>query len=360
MNKAPVIKQEKNSKVSQWTIEKLVKLQANIDLDTDYQREKVWSDSEKKKFFDSILREIDIPKIYFAKTSEETFECVDGKQRLTSIFEFFKGELSFEWKGKTVNINNKDDLSKEIIKDINRTELTITLIKKNVSDEYIRETFVRLQLGKPLNSGEKLKAKTGFLRDFIFKEIGKKGPFFKSSGLSDKRFSKEFTLAQIALNSFYRRDSGFKNFKRTRLADLVTFFEENIRADKNTKIFCDEIKKTLNEMEQKFGKKANLLRSRAVVVSAYHFIEELIATKRGGEVQCFVEFYLKLLEDIKIQLSKINKGEFEKVNNSYILSNFQTYISQASVEPYSLKNRHEFLKEAFEFYKKRGEIISSK
>ena len=38
-----------------------------IDLDADYQREKIWSSKQQQELLDSILREIDIPKIYIVK-----------------------------------------------------------------------------------------------------------------------------------------------------------------------------------------------------------------------------------------------------------------------------------------------------
>jgi hypothetical protein len=46
--------------------------------------------------------------------------------------------------------------------------------------------------------------------------------------------------------------------------------------------------------------------------------------------------------------------------NLMILDQFQKYISQASVEPYSITRRQAFLEKAFEYYlapKTKGEII---
>jgi len=50
-----------------------------IDLDADYQREKVWSREAQEKLVDSIIKNIDIPKIYLARVKDSEnfdFECM--------------------------------------------------------------------------------------------------------------------------------------------------------------------------------------------------------------------------------------------------------------------------------------------
>src|SRR6266516_4798687 len=66
-----------------------------IDLDADYQREKIWSRKNQEDLIDSIIKTIDIPKIYLARVKgNENFdyECIDGKQRMATLLNFFKPE----------------------------------------------------------------------------------------------------------------------------------------------------------------------------------------------------------------------------------------------------------------------------
>src|SRR5262245_62388421 len=68
-----------------------------IDLDADYQREKIWSRSDQEKLLDSIVQNIDIPKIYLARIDDSEnfdYECIDGKQRMTTLLSFVKPEAS--------------------------------------------------------------------------------------------------------------------------------------------------------------------------------------------------------------------------------------------------------------------------
>src|SRR5438067_1883282 len=51
-----------------------------IDLDADYQREKIWSTKQQEELLDSILRDIDIPKMYIVKVegnNQFDYECID-------------------------------------------------------------------------------------------------------------------------------------------------------------------------------------------------------------------------------------------------------------------------------------------
>src|SRR3989442_9969212 len=70
-----------------------------IDLDADYQREKIWSRKNQEELLDSILQNIDIPKLYLVKTRHvESFdyECIDGKQRMNTLLSFYKPDATEE------------------------------------------------------------------------------------------------------------------------------------------------------------------------------------------------------------------------------------------------------------------------
>jgi len=144
-----------------------------IDLDADYQREKIWSRKEQELLLDSILNDIDIPKIYLVETPDSkqfSFECIDGKQRMSTLLYFFKPDPNEEPLKVRVAGENYPykQLKKEIpkiAKKIEEYELSFS-VYKTIDDQLVREIFRRLQLGIRLNSGELLKTPTGTLRDF--------------------------------------------------------------------------------------------------------------------------------------------------------------------------------------------------
>ncbi|OGA05340.1 MAG: hypothetical protein A2W68_18415 [Betaproteobacteria bacterium RIFCSPLOWO2_02_64_14] len=338
-----------------------------IDLDADYQREKIWSIKQQEDLLDSIVKDIDIPKIYLVEVQDNKqfdYECIDGKQRMASLSRFFKPGTDEE-SPLTVRILERQytyrQLKKEhpsIARQIERYKLSFC-IYESIDDEYIREIFRRLQLGIRLNSGELLKTRTGTLRDFIYKDIGNNGPFLRHTNLSEKRFSRPFTLAQICINSFARAEPE-NDFVRARLQDIELFFEENHDLDRKDKNLT-RIERVLKLMDKAFGKNAGVISSRAIAVSGYLFVEELVKNEKADRVPEFSQFYVKLLGEIKHNTDLLSK--YEKPRNPSLMEEFQKYVLQASVEGYSIKRRHEYLKMAFDYYldpKTNGKIIGGK
>ncbi len=200
-----------------------------------------------------------------------------------------------------------------------------------------------------------LKTYMGTMRDFVFKDMGKKAPFLKNTNLSLKRFSREFTLAQICINSFKRKET--KDFVRARYDDLGDFFKEKYDLSKKDENLV-RIRKVLELMDKGFKKTAQEISSRAVAVSAYLFAEDLYTQKQTPLIPQFAKFYVKLLREIDEDLKRL--AAYSTPTNRLVLEEFQKYISQASVEPYAIKRRHEFLERAFEHYiapKTKGKII---
>lgn len=52
---------------SQWSIRMLTDFESRINVDTEYQRGKVWPQPQQALLIDSIIRGFDIPKIFLRK-----------------------------------------------------------------------------------------------------------------------------------------------------------------------------------------------------------------------------------------------------------------------------------------------------
>lgn len=338
-----------------------------IDLDADYQREKIWSREDQELLIDSIIQDIDIPKIYLARVTENEnfdYECIDGKQRMATLLNFFKPEqagdnpLIVRVAGGRYTYKQLQEEHPRLAQRIDDYKLTFVIYPELDDEPFLREIFRRLQLGKRLNSGELLKTHMGAIRDFIYKEMGKDAPFLKHTNLSEKRFSRQFTLAQICINSFSRTETG--DFVRARYDDLEDFFKENYNLGQRDENLA-RVREVLRIMDKQFGDAAQSISSRAVAVSAYLFVEGLYLQKKSRLVPDFVKFYVKFLDEIKNNLNLLSR--FREPTNSAVLEGFQKYISQASVEPYAIKRRNLFLDKAFAYYldaRTKGKIIGGK
>lgn len=338
-----------------------------IDLDADYQREKIWTTKQQEELLDSIINDIDIPKIYLVEVKgnkQFDYECIDGKQRMSTLLKFYKPEpdeespLMIKFLDGKFTYNKLKRSHPSIAEKIDIFELSFTIYKA-IDDGRVREIFRRLQLGVRLNSGELLKTQTGTIRDFIYKEIGDSGPFFRNTNLSTRRFSRQFTLAQICLNSFEKAKPDGE-FVRARLKDIQDFFESNHDLNKNNEDIV-RIKAVLDIMDKVFGKNAINISSRAIAVTAYLFIEELYKKEETALIPQFSKFYLKLLDEIKYNMDRLSS--YKSPANSTVMEKFQKYVLQASAEGYSIQRRHDFLKKAFDYYlspETNGKIIGNK
>jgi hypothetical protein len=251
---------------------------------------------------------------------------------MATLLNFFKPEdgdnpLAVRVAGEKYTYNRLKAELGTLAKKIDEFELTFVIYPESIDDEFIREIFRRLQLGVRLIAGEMLKTHSGAIRDFVYKEMGKDAPFLKRTGLSERRFSRQFTLAQICINSFSRSETG--NFVRARYDDLEEFFKDKYNIEKKDENLA-RIRQVLGIMDKSFGEKASRITSRAVAVSAYLFVEELYLGEKTHLIADFAAFYVKLLDEIGENLKLLSR--FESPENSLILEEFQKYISQASVE----------------------------
>jgi hypothetical protein len=68
-----------------------------INLDPPFQRRSVWNDTYREEFIDTILLQYPAPAIFlFSRIDESgmtTYDLVDGKQRLTTVFRFLNDEF---------------------------------------------------------------------------------------------------------------------------------------------------------------------------------------------------------------------------------------------------------------------------
>lgn len=342
-------------RIEQWTIEDVFNNRDNF-FQADYQRNpRLWKTTDKQRLIDSILTDIDIPKIYLNETAKNQYEIVDGQQRLYAIWEFIGNEYKFASEDLK-NLNGKvfDKFPPKYQDIILNYKLQFTVIR-NASDEYLRTLFLRLQLGLLLKAGEKLKAEAGEMRDFIFGKMVKH-PFIDKINIPNRRYAKQALCAQICINSF--RKAKLKTFSRTRYEDLYYFFREYREVTGAEKKFfekrCNHIINVLTILDNYFKDEAKHLRNRSFILSIYLFIEdhyeydEKALKKAMPLIVSFTMILLKRLkEEAKLGIHRQNEE----------LYRLESYLSNAPGEKYQINNRHEKLIKLFEYFLKHKGII---
>jgi uncharacterized protein with ParB-like and HNH nuclease domain len=266
-----------NKRNVKWSISDLQKNYDIIEF-PEYQREPtVWNIDKKRKLIDSILRNFDMASIYLYKRDDDNYECIDGRQRINAIYSFLGlneqheaedgGSLydnNFKFISKsdellgtteTKEFNNKgwNELDKPQRKKILEYEFNVLEITNIDKEEELNLMFLRLQLGAPLNAGEKLNAMLGDMRDFIFKGLKHEQPlgqhpYFDYLNIPKRRFSKELAAAQIALNFFSLNQN--KGFRRARFLDLQEFFKTHSKFNKEQGRIASLLKERLNAINE--------------------------------------------------------------------------------------------------------------
>lgn len=198
------------------TIQELIDLKkvGMLSANPEYQRGAVWSQTQKRKLIDSVMRGYPLPLIYLhhIKTSvagmaREDLEIIDGQQRINALYEFSEGAFPLfdpvaddavarfpafikaqdcPWAGK-----NSDQLDPDTRARFLTTPLTVAMIETNQVNE-VRDLFVRLQSGLPLNAQETRDAWPGQFTEFVLKLGGKP------------------ELARYPGHDFFRRTLGMK------------------------------------------------------------------------------------------------------------------------------------------------------
>ncbi|MBU1102133.1 DUF262 domain-containing protein [Patescibacteria group bacterium] len=319
------------------SINQLARRQADIDFDPPFQREKIWSLDKKQCFLDSILKNWGVPKFYLlvipddgiGSEASERYLCIDGKQRLTTIFSFLADEIMLNQKySGSLGSKYYKSLPRGIQDAFNEYKLGIEAVYSS-NEEEVGELFSRLQLGSPLNFAEKLMAIGGKMRDFVKKTSQHK--FFKKKvSLPNTRYAHFAVTAQICL-------LGVRGFTDAKLENLKVFFRD-YPSFNEAGSDAKKIKDTLDYLNRMFANRTPELKNRASTISLFVLVTELM--KRGdirGKEKKLAKFFLKFMKDLK---KEIEKGQQAKDAD---FLQYQGATTQGADKQKSIKLRHEIL-----------------
>lgn len=109
---------------------------SGVDFNPEYQRELVWTDEDKSCLIDSIFKNIEIGKFAFSENENNKYEIIDGKQRLSTLVDFY--EDKFEFNGKLFSQLSTKDRTHFL-----NSSVPIAILE-NISKKQKLEYFLRL------------------------------------------------------------------------------------------------------------------------------------------------------------------------------------------------------------------------
>lgn len=262
----------------------------------EWQRQEVWSRSKKQNLIDTILRGWKLPKFYFQKTSDdpETFEVVDGQQRLATIFEFFDNDLELapasakRFGGKTYR--DLPDKYSDLMDDY---KIEFDAIE-DADEADVKDLFQRLQEGLPTTSSEKLNSVHSNLRNFVMKMT--KHPFLDKVAASDRRYGHFDIMSKVAAIEIDGIDVGL------RYDDLRAVFESQATFSARSNV-ARRLTETLNFVDAGFKEWTPLLRNRTVVQSLLTLVSRLIQSGRAsGKEEDVAAFFSSFMKELNRQV----------------------------------------------------------
>lgn len=125
------------------------KIPSMLDLSPDFQRELVWPFRKKCELIESILMGIPLPAFYVREKDDGVYIVVDGKQRLTTLFDYIDGKFKLEGLKILKGINTKyfKDLTTLQQNKLEDYSLLLYIIKSPTSDRVIFDLFDRVNRG---------------------------------------------------------------------------------------------------------------------------------------------------------------------------------------------------------------------
>lgn len=243
-----------------------------LDLAPAFQRDYVWDNGRKSRLIESILLNIPLPMFYLSRDKNGKLQVVDGLQRLTTIYKFFKNEFKLtkleylhdECEGryfKNSKLSEDKSLRPKLMRALRQYQIDCNVIEPSTPENVKLDIFKRLNTGgKELNKQEvrhafMKKEVRNFIKDLVETEEFKTAT---DNGIDDKRMmAQELVLRYIGFYCLY-----IENFLQLTYTSKMDDFLDNIAIALNNcrKIPYDKIRTYFLEAMRKatimFGKRA--------------------------------------------------------------------------------------------------------
>ncbi len=121
----------------------------NLYVPLDYQRNFIWSDTDKCFFIESVLMGLPIPFMFFSDTKDGRIEIVDGAQRTQTLIEFLQGDLVLQGLEMLTASNGFSfgQLDPAIQRKFENTNIRVVFLEEGTTENVRQEIFKRINTG---------------------------------------------------------------------------------------------------------------------------------------------------------------------------------------------------------------------
>jgi hypothetical protein len=219
----------------------------NVNLKPDYQRSRVWSDDQRYALIDSLSQGFPIGLVMLNvlqhiedDVAVKQYDVVDGQQRIRTILEYLLGTEPWSKSSAKKDFTPFGKLKPLLQQKYYSYKIPVALMTK-FEDEEINDIFSRLQEGKALKPGEKLKALTTSPVYEPVRDLTKHKVFELGDGRHQTRDS-HWMLAAGFFKAAYTGDL----FGRIEYANLHKFMKGSSLDRRKGQRTLEKIRKVLN------------------------------------------------------------------------------------------------------------------
>jgi len=314
-----------------------------IDPTPDYQRPPAWTRKQKQLLIDSILREYDIPKMYWRSVKRDDgvrFEVIDGQQRLRTIWEYQNGDFGLARDadpvgGIAIAGLKYDELDLDVSTIFDAYPVDVVIVDdavQNDDEDEVRDMFLRLQNGTTLKAQEKRNAMPGQMRDFV-KEVAQH-PFFDNCKFSNSRFTFDHIAAQITCLELSGGPVSVRD------VDLNRMYEQNRKFDVGGKD-AKKVRRVLDYLIHSFPVKTPEL-ERYNVIILYCLVSTLIEKYVHYDTEQAVSNWF-----IKFETARRKQDALPEEERDSQLIEYRRLTSYSTDGEDSIRGRLEYIEKQF-------------
>ena len=277
-------------------------------LDESFQRTgSVWTRAQKSQLIESVLMDIPLPFIYLAEAENGNLVVIDGRQRLTALFDFLENKFSLskipffpDLNGKKVKQLTGDlEALKTKIED---THLYVIKIKSTTPEKLKLQIFSRVNRnGTPLNSQEIRHALHQGASTKMLEFISNEFDILKRTRMKDRYLVLRYIALRLyVLNKLFN----YKTKRNVEYKDINSFLADamdaiNTFTEKQIQEIITDFETVYNKAKLLLGDKAFKLNPNSPINMIWFEETLLILTLYGDKINSEnMEFILKKLQDI--------------------------------------------------------------
>ncbi len=306
------MKRESNHQKIAWFWD--LKNRERLILDPPYQRKSVWNQEYKDFFIDTVLNNYPAPAIFLYEEIDEngypTYSVVDGKQRLTTVFEFLENAFPINIR-KQFNTAVPRDLDGKLFSELS----------KEVKDQIF--TYIFTVEYVPSNRIQEINE--------IFDRINRNVRQLTKQELRHARFEGVFIKSVENMNDYMQTvlPNDFPHVAETKLTqmkDVEQVSELMLAIDENTipDYTPDVLDVKFSERDEEWGEKDDVERKFKKIIDyigqLVKYDDGYLASSRLRNVGDFYSFFIALYEIDK------ERHALESLNMEAVYSNLKTFF----------------------------------